>query len=73
MIQIRHVPDTLHHKLKVRATEAGTTLSDYLKDELERMAAQPTRAQIAARLKTLSPVGLDESPIETLRAARDQR
>ena len=73
MIQIRHVPDTLHRKLKVRATEAGMTLSDYLKDELERMAAQPTLAQIAARLKTLAPVDLDESPLKTLRASREQR
>ncbi len=73
MIQIRHVSDTLHRKLKVRATNAGMTLSDYLKDELERMAAQPTLAQIAARLRTLAPVDLDESPVETLSAARDQR
>ena len=73
MIQIRHVPETLHRKLKVRATEAGMTLSDYLKVELERMAAQPTLAQIAARLRTLAPVALGESTVETLQASRDQR
>lgn len=73
MIQIRHVPHALHRKLKMRATEAGMTLSDYLKDELERMTEQPTMAQIAARIKALPPVVLDEPPHATLRAGRDAR
>jgi len=30
MVQIRNVPDTLHRTLKVRAADAGQTLSDYL-------------------------------------------
>jgi len=30
MIQIRNVPPELHRKLKVRAAEAGMSLSDYL-------------------------------------------
>lgn len=73
MIQIRHVPDALHRKLKVRAAEADMTLSDYIKRELEQMAARPTLAQIAARLKELEPVELDESVVDTLRDARNSR
>ena len=73
MIQIRHVPDTLHRRLKVRAVEAGMTLSDYLKDELERMSTRPTLSQIAVRLKALEPVQLDESVVEVLRDARARR
>lgn len=73
MIQIRHVPDTLHRKLKVRAAEADMTLSDYIKLELEQMAARPTLAQIAARLRALDPVELDESVVDTLQQARDAR
>lgn len=73
MIQIRHVPDALHRKLKARAAEAGLTLSDFIKLELEQMAARPTLAQIAARLRTLDPVELDEPVVNMLQDARDAR
>lgn len=73
MIQIRHVPDALHRKLKIRAAEADMTLSDYIKGELEQMAARPTLAQIAARLKALEPVELGESVVDILGEARDAR
>lgn len=73
MIQIRHVPDALHRKLKIRAAEADMTLSDYIKLELEQMAARPTLAQIAARLKTLEPVELDQPVVDILEQARDAR
>ena len=73
MIQIRHVPDALHRKLKIRAAEADMTLSDFIKLELEQMASRPTLAQIAARLKALDPVELDESVVDILRDARESR
>jgi hypothetical protein len=73
MIQIRHVSDALHRKLKVQAVEADMTLSDYIKVELEQMASRATLAQIAARLKGLEPVELDESVVDILRGARDAR
>ena len=50
MVQIRNVPETLHRKLKVRAADAGQTLSDYLLAELERLAARPTRDEMLTRL-----------------------
>jgi antitoxin FitA len=73
MIQIRHVSDVLHRKLKIRAAEADMTLSDYIKLELEQMAARPTLAQIATRLRALDPVELDESVVDILQQARDAR
>lgn len=73
MIQIRHVPDVLHRKLKIRAAEADMTLSDYIKLELEQMAARPTLTQIATRLRALEPVELEESVVDILRQARDAR
>ena len=42
MIQIRNVPDAVHRKIKVRAAQSGMTLSDYLRAEIERIAALPT-------------------------------
>ena len=73
MIQIRHVPDLLHRQLKIRAAEADMTLSDYLKQELEQIAARPTLAQIAERLGALAPVELDEPVVDVLRDARNAR
>ena len=50
MVQIRNVPDTLHRKLKGRASDAGQTLSDYLLAELQRLAVRPTREEMLARI-----------------------
>jgi len=50
MIQIRHVPEKVHRVLKARAAEAGMPLSDFLRHELETIAARPTLAELAARI-----------------------
>jgi plasmid stability protein len=73
MIQIRHVPDRLHRRLKARAAAAGMTLSDYLRLELERVAEQLTHEELRARLAQLEPVRPRESPAAALRAERDAR
>lgn len=73
MIQIRHVPDRLHRRLKVRATAAGMTLSDFLRAELERVADQLSPAELRQRLAELDPVVVRESPAAAVRAARDAR
>jgi plasmid stability protein len=73
MIQIRHVPDALHRRLRSRAAMAGMTLSDYLKQELERSAAQLTPAELRSRLVTLSRTKLQEQPADAVRAERDSR
>ena len=44
-IQIRNVPERLHTQLKVRAAEAGRTLSDYVLDELRVASGRPTMTQ----------------------------
>ncbi len=50
MIQIRNVPEALHRQLKSRATLAGMSLSDYLLDEIRRVAERPTIDELRARL-----------------------
>jgi plasmid stability protein len=71
MIQIRHVPDALHRRLRSRAAMAGMTLSDYLKQELERAASQLTPEELRARLVSLSRTALQEQPADAVRAERD--
>lgn len=73
MIQIRHVPDALHKRLRARAALAGMTLSDYLRQELERTAAQLTPAELRARLASAGPTVLREEPADAVRAERDTR
>lgn len=50
MIQIRNVPDDVHRTLKARAAEAGLSLSDYIKRDLERDAAGPTMEELQKRV-----------------------
>lgn len=71
MIQIRNVPDELHQTLKVRAAQAGMTLSDYLLAEIEQAAEKPTLSEMMKRLRSREPVKLDEPPEATIRRMRD--
>jgi plasmid stability protein len=71
MIQIRNVPDDLHRKLKVRAAQAGMTLSDYLLSEIEQVAEKPTLSEMMERLRSREPVELDEPTEVTIRRMRD--
>ena len=56
MIQIRNVPDSLHRTLKARAALEGKSLSDYLREELERVAERPTLESLRQRLADRRPV-----------------
>lgn len=71
MVQIRNVPDTLHRKLKGRASHAGQTLSDYLLTELERLAIRPTRDEMLARLHSRKRVTLKTPASTVIREARE--
>ena len=73
MIQIRHVPDQLHRRLRARAALAGMTLSDFLRQELERTAEQFTYAELRDRLAALPRAAVRESPADALRKERDSR
>ncbi len=73
MIQIRHVPDALHRKLKARAARQGVSLSDYVLRELKEIAAQPTLEELRQRFALRQPVELSFSTAEAVRAERDSR
>ncbi len=73
MIQLRHVPDDLHRKLKARAALAGLSLSDYLLQEVRRTAERPTVAELRARLVRRTPVITRVPPAKAVRAERERR
>ena len=56
MIQIRNVPDEVHRELKVRAAQAGMSLSDFLNSELARLVARrPLHELLEAADPSLQP------------------
>ena len=73
MIQLRHVPDDLHRKLKVRAALEGLSLSDYLLQEVRRVAERPTLIELRNRLAQRSPIVTRVPPAKAVRAERDRR
>jgi antitoxin FitA len=73
MIQLRHVPDELHRKLKARAALEGLSLSDFLLQEVKKVAARPALSELQARLARRARVTTHESPAKAVRAERDAR
>lgn len=73
MIQLRHVPDELHRKLKARAAMEGLSLSDYLLQEVERLAERPTLNDLRRRLSEREPVRPHTSPARAVRVERERR
>jgi hypothetical protein len=71
MIQLRNVPDALHRKLKMRAAMQGTSLSEYLRQEIELIAEQPTLQGTFAETANLPTWG--EPIAKTIRRLRDRR
>ncbi len=73
MIQLRHVPDALHRKLKARAALAGLPLSDYLIRKVRKIAEQPTPEEMRERLRQREQYRGKTSPTDVVRAERDTR
>jgi antitoxin FitA len=73
MIQLRHVPDTVHRQLKARAALAGLSLSDFLVREVRKIAEQPTPEEMQQRLSQRERYTGKLSPTEVLRNERDSR
>lgn len=72
MVQIRNVPTEIHRTFKSRAASAGMSLSEYLLDELRRVAERPTREEMRRRLEDLPPIRVSVTPEDAIRAERDR-
>lgn len=73
LIQVRDVPEDVHRRLKARAASGGVSLSEYLRTELERVAASPTPDELLNRVRSRKAVRPRESSADALRAVRDAR
>ncbi len=56
-LYLRDVPEDATRTLKERAAAEGKSLSAYTVGELVRIAARPTNAEIAARLRSRDRTG----------------
>jgi len=73
MIQLRHVPDDLHRRLKARAALEGLSLSQYLVREVRRVAERPTVEEVWERVRRRAPAEPRTPPAEAVRRERDAR
>jgi antitoxin FitA len=72
-IQIRNVPPELHRKLKIRAAEAGMTLSDYLLREAEIAADKPALQEQIRKIRSGKLYRFDTRSADLIREDRDSR
>ena len=70
-IQIRDVPDDVHATLRVRAAQAGLSLSNYLREELTGIARRPTVADVLARAAARQGGAPRAEIVAAIRAVRD--
>lgn len=73
MIQVRHVPEDVHRELKIRAARAGMSLSDYLREEITRIARRPTLDEVLERIDSREPPRRAVDSVSAVRAERDAR
>lgn len=72
LVQIRDVPEDVHHTLKARAAMTGVSLSEYVRGVLARSASRPTPSELSARIAARGVVALDEPSEIAVRALRDR-
>ncbi|NJM31301.1 MAG: hypothetical protein HC855_15530 [Rhizobiales bacterium] len=72
-LQIRNVPDYVYEDLTAAAKEAGLSLSEYLRRELQEMTRRISMHQMFERIATREPVEPVLSAAEIIRLDRDNR
>jgi len=71
MIQVRHVPEATHRALKAKAALANKSLSDWILEELEALAAMPTEEELLEELRSAEPFAMKSSSAKLIRKDRD--
>lgn len=71
-LQVRNVSDDLRRVLKERAARRGLSLSDYVREELERTASRPTYDEWLDRVRLRGATTPTVSAADQLRAERDR-
>jgi len=72
-IQVRDVPDDVHHRLTVRAAEQRLSLSELVRAELVEIARRPTMAESLERLAGRPVAEVPETAAQAIRRGRAGR
>ena len=70
-LQVRNLSDETHRALKARAAREGRSLSDLVREELDRMAARPARRELFDRIESRGHPRLSGPLADTVRRMRD--
>ena len=74
MIQIRHVPEDVHRRLKEQAANAGMSLSDYLLREVSLLSTQLSWDELFKEIDRDGPaLEEDVDAVEEIRLGREER
>jgi hypothetical protein len=73
MIQIRHVPEDVHRRLKEQAAQAGMSLSDFLLQEVTLLSRQMSWEELFEEIDRddPQPTGIDWA--DAIREDREER
>lgn len=72
-IQIRDVPDHVHRTLKSRAASEGISLSDFVRQELTRIAERPSVREWLELTQDAKPNLTMQTAAEMIRGLRESR
>jgi antitoxin FitA len=73
MIQIRHVPEDVHRRLKERAQREGKSLSDYLLQEVTLLSRQMSWDELFDEIDETDPTPTGIDWAEAVREGREER
>ena len=74
MIQIRHVPEAVHRRLKEQAAQAGMSLSDFLLQEVTLLSGQMSWEELFEEIDRDGPaLKEDVDTVEEIRLGREER
>jgi antitoxin FitA len=71
-LQVRNLRDETHRALKARAAREGRTLSDLVREELDRIAQRPSRHELFERIGNRGHPRLSEPLADAVRRMRDR-
>jgi hypothetical protein len=72
-VQIRDVTAEAHRELKRRAARAGVSLSEYLRQEIDRIVARPPLAEVFARADSRSGGASVDDIVDSIAEGRSSR
>lgn len=72
-IQIRDVPPETHAALKARAARLGMSLSDFLRDEILKLAARPTTREWLASIPPIRSFVSVDDVVAAIREGREEQ